>query len=61
MLGDLRHAHPAPNQQIYERFGLDRTFLHVGSIVFSRGEASVRIESPLAADLGAVLEAMAPR
>lgn len=59
--GDLRYGHPATNQHFYERFGLDRTFLHLGSIELERGGVVTRIEAPLAADLSAVLEAMAPR
>lgn len=55
VVGDLRHGHGPTNQHLYERFGLDRTFLHLGSIELADGR---RIEAPLAPDLRAVLDAM---
>jgi 23S rRNA (uracil1939-C5)-methyltransferase len=55
VVGDLRHGHGPTNQHLYERFGLDRTFLHLGSIELAGG---LRIEAPLAPDLQAVLDAM---
>jgi 23S rRNA (uracil1939-C5)-methyltransferase len=58
VLGDERHGHAPSNRHLFERAGLDRSFLHVASVQFvdpGSGEP-VRIEAPLAPDLAAVLE-----
>jgi 23S rRNA (uracil1939-C5)-methyltransferase len=58
VLGDERHGHAPSNRHLFERAGLDRSFLHVASVRFvhpGSGEA-VAIEAPLAPDLAAVLE-----
>lgn len=57
VLGDARHGHAASNRHLFERFHLDRPFLHCASIelVIPNGDA-LRIASPLAPDLAAVLE-----
>jgi 23S rRNA (uracil1939-C5)-methyltransferase len=60
VVGDLRYGHPATNTHFYERFGLDRTFLHLSSIELERNGGEVRIEAPLAPDLAAAREAMGP-
>jgi 23S rRNA-/tRNA-specific pseudouridylate synthase len=51
VLGDARHGHPASNRHFFERFFLDRAFLHCASIEV----AGLRLEAPLAPDLTAVL------
>ena len=51
VLGDARHGHPASNRHFFERFFLDRAFLHCTSIEL----AGLRLEAPLAPDLAAVL------
>jgi 23S rRNA (uracil1939-C5)-methyltransferase len=58
VLGDERHGHAPSNRHLFERAGLDRSFLHVASVRFTHpvSGAPVRIEAPLAPDLAAVLE-----
>jgi 23S rRNA (uracil1939-C5)-methyltransferase len=58
VLGDARHGHAASNRHLFERFHLDRPFLHCASIELAHPQRSapLRIESPLAPDLAAVLE-----
>ena len=51
VLGDARHGHPASNRHFFERFFLDRAFLHCASIEL----AGLRLEAPLAPDLATVL------
>jgi 23S rRNA (uracil1939-C5)-methyltransferase len=57
VLGDERHGHAASNRHFFERHFLDRPFLHRASIEVEhpRTGAVLRIESPLAPDLAAVL------
>jgi 23S rRNA (uracil1939-C5)-methyltransferase len=60
VLGDARHGHAASNRHVVERWFLDRPFLHCVSIEGidpTTGEP-LRIESPLAPDLAAVLTRM---
>ncbi|RIK98799.1 MAG: hypothetical protein DCC71_20785 [Proteobacteria bacterium] len=57
VVGDARHGHAASNRHLAERFFLDRPFLHCTAIELAhpqRGER-LRVESPLAPDLAAVL------
>ena len=58
VLGDERHGHAPSNRHLFERAGLDRSFLHVASVRFTHPESGepVRIEAPLAPDLAAVLQ-----
>jgi 23S rRNA (uracil1939-C5)-methyltransferase len=51
VLGDARHGHAASNRHFFERFFLDRAFLHCASIEV----AGLCLEAPLAPDLAAVL------
>jgi len=57
VLGDARHGHAASNRHLFERFHLDRPFLHCASIELATpsGDA-LRIESALAPDLAGVLD-----
>lgn len=57
VLGDARYGHAASNRHLFERFHLDRPFLHCASIELAHPDtgATLRIESPLAPDLAAVL------
>jgi hypothetical protein len=57
LLGDRRHGHAPSNRHFEERYFLDRPFLHCTSIetAHPRTGAPLRIESPLAPDLAAVL------
>jgi len=58
VLGDERHGHAPSNRHLFERYFLDRPFLHCAAIELPRpgGGDALRIESPLAPDLGAVLQ-----
>jgi 23S rRNA (uracil1939-C5)-methyltransferase len=58
VLGDERHGHAPSNRHLFERYGLDRPFLHCASVELAHPEtgAALRIESPLAPDLALVLE-----
>lgn len=51
VLGDTRHGHAASNRHLFERFFLDRAFLHCASIEL----ADLHLEAPLAPDLAATL------
>lgn len=57
LLGDTRYGHAASNRHFFERHFLDRPFLHCASIELAhpRTGTALRIESPLAPDLAAVL------
>ena len=61
VLGDDRHGHTSSNRHLFERFGLDRPFVHCASLELAhpRTGAPLRIEAPLAPDLAAVLERLA--
>jgi 23S rRNA (uracil1939-C5)-methyltransferase len=66
VLGDDRYGHAASNRHLFERYFLDRPFLHCASIELRhpRTDATLRIEAPLAADLATVaarLRAAEPR
>jgi 23S rRNA (uracil1939-C5)-methyltransferase len=58
VLGDARHGHAASNRHFFERWFLDRAFLHCASIELAHpaSGAALAIEAPLAPDLAAVLE-----
>jgi 23S rRNA (uracil1939-C5)-methyltransferase len=58
VLGDERYGHAPSNRHVFERYGLDRTFLHLACLVIRVGEKELVLEAPLAPDLAAVLEAM---
>jgi 23S rRNA (uracil1939-C5)-methyltransferase len=56
VLGDERHGHAPSNRHLFERYFLDRPFLHCASIEIPEpGNRMLRVESPLAPDLAAVL------
>jgi 23S rRNA (uracil1939-C5)-methyltransferase len=55
VLGDERHGHTPSNRHFLERHGLDRAFLHTARIVLALPTGPLTIDSPLAADLEAVL------
>jgi 23S rRNA (uracil1939-C5)-methyltransferase len=57
VLGDARSGHAASNRHLFERAGLDRSFLHLArvSFVHPQSGARVTIEAPLAPDLASVL------
>jgi 23S rRNA (uracil1939-C5)-methyltransferase len=61
VLGDTVLGHLASNEHFYQRFGLDRTFLHLHAITLHVGETTLELRSPLAPDLSAVLEALRDR
>jgi 23S rRNA (uracil1939-C5)-methyltransferase len=58
VLGDERHGHAPSNRHLFERFGLDRPFLHLASIelVHPRSGRRLRVAAPLAPDLALVVE-----
>jgi 23S rRNA (uracil1939-C5)-methyltransferase len=58
VLGDDRYGHAASNRHLFERYFLDRPFLHCASIEVRhpRSDAMLRFEAPLAPDLAAVAE-----
>jgi 23S rRNA (uracil1939-C5)-methyltransferase len=60
VLGDARHGHAASNRHLAERWFLDRPFLHCASIELAdpAGGTPLRIQSPLAPDLLAVIDRM---
>lgn len=58
ILGDVRYGHGPSNEHLYQRFGLDRPFLHVQSIELAHRGATLALAAPLAPDLSAVLDAM---
>jgi len=57
VLGDDRYGHVASNRHSFERYFLDRPFLHCAAVEVwhPRTDAALRIEAPLAADLAAVV------
>jgi len=63
VLGDERHGHAPSNRHLFERAGLDRSFLHCAGVRFAPpgGGAPVAIEAPLAPDLASVLERLGQR
>jgi len=63
VLGDERHGHAPSNRHLFERAGLDRSFLHVLSTRFAHptSGAAVGCEAPLAPDLASVLERLGHR
>lgn len=58
LIGDTRHGKASTNRHFEERHGLDRPFLHCARIVLALPSREIRIESPLAPDLSAVLESV---
>jgi 23S rRNA (uracil1939-C5)-methyltransferase len=58
VLGDERYGHAASNRHLFERFGLDRPFLHCASIELSHPRTGrvLTVTAPLAPDLRVVLE-----
>ena len=58
VLGDDRYGHAPSNRHVFERYGLDRTFLHLACLVLRVGDRDLVLEAPLAPDLSAVLEVM---
>jgi RluA family pseudouridine synthase len=58
VLGDARYGHAASNRHLFERFHLDRPFLHCAAIALEHPHtrAPLRIEAPLAVDLRVVLD-----
>jgi 23S rRNA (uracil1939-C5)-methyltransferase len=58
VLGDERHGHAASNRHLFERHFLDRPFLHCTALELPHPDSGrpLRVESPLAPDLAAVLE-----
>jgi len=61
VLGDTQHGHFASNDHFYQRFGLDRTFLHLHAVSLKVGETSLDLRSPLAPDLVSVLAQLRDR
>jgi 23S rRNA (uracil1939-C5)-methyltransferase len=57
VLGDERQGHAPSNRHLFERAGLDRSFLHVTRVRFAHplSGAPLVIEAPLAPDLAAVI------
>jgi 23S rRNA-/tRNA-specific pseudouridylate synthase len=58
LLGDTRYGDPASNAYFWHRHGLDRTFLHLESVVLTLGDGPVELRCELAPDLLAVLESL---
>ena len=58
VLGDERYGHAPSNRHLFERYGLDRTFLHLACLVIRVGEKELVLEAPLAPDLAVVRDAM---
>lgn len=60
ILGDSRHGDPRSNRYLEHKHGLDRLFLHCASItlIAPTSGAQITVETPLAADLSAVLNSM---
>lgn len=58
VLGDERYGHAPSNRHAFERYGLDRTFLHLACLVLTVEGKELVIEAPLAPDLESVLAAM---
>jgi 23S rRNA (uracil1939-C5)-methyltransferase len=58
VVGDARYGHAPSNRHFSEKFGLDRPFLHCGSIALEHPHtgAALRLEAPLAGDLACVLD-----
>jgi 23S rRNA (uracil1939-C5)-methyltransferase len=61
VVGDRRYGHDATNRHFEERYGLDRAFLHCQSITFGTRSSAHAFESPLPAELRAILGALAGR
>ena len=60
VLGDARHGDRRSNTHFSHRYGLDRPFLHRRALELALAAGPLRLESPLAADLAAVLAALEP-
>lgn len=58
VLGDERYGHAPSNRHLFERHGLDRTFLHLACLVLTVEGKEIVLEAPLAPDLAAVRDAM---
>ncbi len=58
VLGDARHGHAPSNRHMFERYGLDRTFLHLRCLVLRVMGEDLVLEAPLAPDLERTLTAM---
>jgi len=58
VLGDERYGHKPSNRHFFEKYGLDRTFLHCVRLELShpRTGESLILESPLPGDLRSVLD-----
>ena len=58
VLGDERYGHQPSNRHFFEKYGLDRTFLHCVRLELTHPHsgASLILESPLPGDLRSVLE-----
>ncbi len=55
VLGDTELGHGPSNEHFYERYGLDRPFLHLHAVTLQVGEEALELRCPLAPDLAAVL------
>lgn len=58
VLGDARYGHAPSNRHLFERHGLDRTFLHLSCLVLRVQDEDLVLEAPLTPDLERVLAAM---
>ncbi len=58
VLGDERYGHAPSNRHCFERYGLDRTFLHLACLVLRVDGRDLVLEAPMAPDLTAVLATM---
>lgn len=58
VLGDARYGHAPSNRHLFERYALDRTFLHLACLVIRVDGKDLVLEAPLAPDLVATLNAM---
>lgn len=58
LLGDSKYAKSVSSRFVFERYGLDRPFLHCAEINLAHGDRTLELRSPLPPDLTLVLESL---
>jgi 23S rRNA (uracil1939-C5)-methyltransferase len=58
LLGDSKYAKSSSSRFVFERYGLDRPFLHCGTITLVHEDRELELRSPLPPDLTLVLESL---
>lgn len=58
LLGDSKYAKSASARFVFERYGLDRPFLHCTGVTLTHDHRELELQSPLPPDLNLVLESL---